>query len=91
MIDGPADGNGLFADALVADLTEQAIGAEVESSTALADRHHVGAEAVTPLGLGEEAGLPPDDIVAKGALSRIVGKVQTGRLQEAPEPRFIPE
>ncbi len=91
MIDGQANGDELFADALFADLTEQAIGAEVESATALADRHHVGAEAVAPLGLGEEAGFAPDDIGPKRTLSRIVGQFQTGRLQEAPEHGFIPE
>jgi hypothetical protein len=63
----------LFADALIADLTEQTIGAEVESSTALADRHHVGMEAVAPLGLGEEASLPPDDIGSKGTFRLIIG------------------
>jgi hypothetical protein len=54
MIDGQPDRDGLFADPLIADLTEQAIGAQVESSTAFGDRQHVGAEAVAPFGLTEE-------------------------------------
>lgn len=78
MIDGQADRNGLLADALIADLTEQAIGTEVESAATLGDRQDVGAEPVAPFGLTEEAGFPPDDIGPKRSLGVIVGQVQAG-------------
>ena len=91
MIDGQADGDGLFADTLIANLTEQTIGAEVESSTAFGNRHHVGAKPVAPFRLAEETGFPPDDIGSKRSLSGVVSQVQSGRVQEPPEHGFIPQ
>ena len=89
MIDGESDGDGLFADTLVADLAKQTIGTEVETATTLGDRHDVGAEPVTPFGLAEEAGFTPDDIGPDGPLRLVVGQVQTGGPEECPEHGFI--
>ncbi len=52
----------MFAEALGADLAKQAISTEVEAAAAFGDRHHAGAEQVAAFGLGEEAGLAPDDV-----------------------------
>jgi hypothetical protein len=62
MIDGQSEGDGFIADALVTDLAEQGVGAEVEAPTAFRDRHDAGAEQVAAFGLAEEAGFPPDDV-----------------------------
>jgi hypothetical protein len=89
MIDGQSDSDGLFADSLIADLTEQAIGTEIETATTFGDRQDVGAESVTAVGLAKEAGLAPDDIRSEGPLRLVVGQVQTGGLEEGPEHGFI--
>jgi hypothetical protein len=89
MIDGESDGDGLFADTLVADLSKQTIGTEVETATTLGDRHDVGTEPVTAFGLAEEAGFPPDDIGPESSLRVVVGQVQAGEFEEGPEHRLI--
>ena len=62
----------MFADALVTDLAEQGVGAEVEAAAAFGDGHDAGAEQVAALGLAEETGFPPNDVGPEGPLGGIV-------------------
>ena len=68
----------MLADALLADLPKQAIGAEVESAATFGNRQDVCAEPVAAFGLAEEAGLPPDDIRSDSPLRLVIGQVQAG-------------
>ena len=89
MIDGQSDGDGLLADTLLADLTKQAIGTEVEAAATFGDRQDVCTEPVAAVGLAEETGFPPDDVGPKRSLGVIVGQVQAGGREEGPEHRLL--
>ena len=49
MIDGEPDGDGLFAEALLAYFAEQCIGAEIEPTATFSDGHHPSPEEIAAL------------------------------------------
>ena len=73
VIDGQPDGHGFSPDALLADFTQQRIGAQIKAPAGFSDRHDAGAKEISALGLAKEAGFSPDDVGAKGSLCGVPG------------------
>ena len=88
VVDGQPEGDGLLAEALVADLAKQAVSTEVEAATAFGDRQDAGAEQVAAFGWGEEAGFAPDDVGSERTLCGIVREIKPRGTHEAPKHGF---